>query len=253
MEWVRVQLLLIDEDQAFGSWLSERLMKSGFVTRVAGSAEQALRSGLAAKVAAVLVNLGNIGSASGRHVRPLRDGGMSQPLMVLSSQCQWQDRVDCLDAGADDYLTKPVRAEEVAARLRAIIRRTAGSTSDCIAYGEIEMDLKARMVRLEGEPLELTRNEFRMLRLFLLHPDRILTHRELRDRLYAEPSERSLNAIEVYIARLRNKIGKHRIRTIRGIGYKFGDPNPDTNMAEVAALTASATKQVDLGVWFPEI
>lgn len=221
MERVRLQLLLIEEDRDFGCWLSDRLQDSGFITRESGSAEQALRSGLAARSSAVIVNLGAFGQAGARHVRPLRDAGVWQPLIVLSSQCHWRERVECLDAGADDYLTKPVRAEEVAARLRAIIRRSAGSTGDCIVSGDIEIDIKGRSARLGGEPLDLTRNEFRLLRLFILNQERVLTHDELRGKLYAQPSGRSHNAVEVNVARLRRKIGRNAIRTVRGLGYRF--------------------------------
>lgn len=249
-----MQLLLIDEDRNFGCWLSDRLADAGFVARAAGSAEQALRSGLADRTTAVIVNVGASGQAGHRHVRPLRDAGVSQPLMVLSSQCHWRERVDCLDAGADDYLTKPIRAEEVAARLRAIIRRSLGQTGDCIACGDIELDIKGRSASLAGRHLDLTRNEFRLLRLFLLHRDRTLTHDELRDRLYSEPSARSINAVEVNIARLRRKIGRHSIRTIRGVGYRFvAEALENAGRAKQEGANEDANLDLHTGAWWPEI
>ena len=220
-EWLGLQLLLIGEDASSCDWLAGRLSESGFVPSAALSADQALRSGLAERASALIVNVATSGQAEHRFVRPLRAAGILQPLLVLSSQCDWRERVDCLDAGADDYLTKPVRAEEVAARLRAIIRRSLGQTGDSIVCGDIELNIKARTASLNGEFLDLTRNEFRLLRLLLLHRDRALTHAELRNRLYSEPSQGSINAVEANIARLRRKIGKHSIRTIRGVGYRF--------------------------------
>ncbi|MGE3691854.1 MAG: winged helix-turn-helix domain-containing protein [Novosphingobium sp.] len=243
---------MIEEDREFGVWLADRLADSGFVAQPVSSAEQALRSGLAERTIAFLINLGLSGQAGTRHVRPLRDAGLNQPLIVLSSQCHWRERVECLDAGADDYLTKPVRAEEVAARLRAIIRRTTGKPSDCIVSGNIELDIKARTARLGGLPLDLTRNEFRLLRLFLLQSDRILSHRELHDRLYAEPSGRSLNAVEVNIARLRRKIGKDAIRTVRGIGYRFvSNEGERKDLAFDQSQPMLLRHESEVGAWFP--
>jgi two-component system OmpR family response regulator len=243
-----LQLLLIEDDRNSGGWLADRLAGSGIVTRSAGSSEQALRDGSAARSEAVIVDAGMAGSEGDRHVRPLRNGGIDQPLMVLSARGSWRDRVASLDAGADDYLIKPVRAEEVAARLRAIIRRSAGRAHDRLQAGGIELDLKARMASHDGIPIDLTRNEYLLLRLFLLRPGAVLAYGEIRDHLYKEPGERSLNAIEVHVARLRGKIGRTRIRTVRGVGYSFV-----AGAAQSAGFPAPVNSAGAFAAWCPEI
>jgi len=216
-----VQLLLIESGLDSLGWLAERLAGSGFVVRQVHSLEQALQDGVAERATAVIADIGHSGPQGQAIATLLRKAGMTQPLMILSARGDWRERVETLDAGADDYVAKPVRSEEVAARLRALIRRSIGSPTDQITVGDIELDLKARCAWLAGKCLNLTRNEFRLLRLFLLQPERIMTHQEIRDRLHSGEADCSRNAIEVQIARLRRKVGRHRIRTIRGVGYRY--------------------------------
>ncbi len=216
-----MKLLLIDEDQASSRWLAERLESLGFVPRTSSSLELALREKLFGHVRAILAGVGSSETEGRVFTRRVRQAGFEQPLMILSARDDWRDSIACLDAGADDYLAKPVRSEEVASRLRAIIRRGSGSSTDRIALDDLELDLKARCAWLAGECLDLTRNEFRLLSLFVLEPESVMTHRDIYLRLCPEGSEISQNAIEVQIARLRRKVGKGRIRTVRGVGYRF--------------------------------
>jgi len=216
-----MRLLLIEHDRTFGGWLAERLSASGFGVIRNDSAEQALRDGFMERATAVIIDVGPSGLEGPALIRPIREAGHEQPVLILSARAGWREKVESLDAGADDYLIKPVRPEEVAARLRAVIRREAGSCNDRIALGEIELDLKGMNAWLAGQLLELTRNEFRLLRLFLLREGRVLAHHEIRDHLYANARDRSLNAVEVHVARLRRKIGRDKIRTIRRVGYRL--------------------------------
>lgn len=216
-----MQLLLIEDWRNPADWLADHLGHSGFVVTRCGSAREALESPVARAVEAIVVDLG-LGRVDGQDcVRRLRDGGLDQPLLILSPESNWREKVDCLNLGADDFLVKPIRAEEVTARLRAIIRRFAGFATDRMKAGDAELDIKARRAWIAGEPLDLTRNEFRLLRLFIMRPDRFVSSDELLSQLYDRKQDRGTNSVEVQIARLRRKIGKDRIQTLRGVGYRL--------------------------------
>ncbi len=216
-----MQLLLIEDERNSADWLAERLAGSGFVITRASSKAEALETGAVTGAAAIVIDLGPSGMAGRNAVQRIRDDGLDQPLLILSPQSNWREKVECLNAGADDFMVKPVRAEEVTARLRAVIRRFAGCSTDRMKSGDAELDLKARRAWLAGEPLDLTRNEFRLLRLFVMRPEHFLSSEELFEQLYARKQERGVNTVEVQIARLRRKIGKDRIQTLRGVGYRL--------------------------------
>lgn len=217
-----MRILIVDFEGDSGLRLAERLGEHGFVAEVARSATEALRRRLPEGTTALVIDLGMGSRAAGTEVvRGLRGAGLDQPILILSAHGSWSERVDTLDAGADDYLVKPVRAEEVAARLRAILRRAAGCASETLCAGDFALDLRNRQVTLCGEPLDLTRNEFRLLRLLLLQPDRTLGNRQIQQMLSTSARTSSLNAVEVHVGRLRKKIGRERIRTIRGVGYRL--------------------------------
>ena len=216
-----MHLLLINCAGEGGGWLDERLGGSGFMLRRAGSTGEALRHRMTDGTAAVLIDSGAQAPEASQLVRPLRSGGVEQPILMLSPRAGWREKVACLDAGADDYLVKPVRSEEVAARLRAVIRRSAGATSGRVRLGGFELDLNARCAWMGGRCLDLTRNEFRLMRLFMLEPDRIHTHAEIRERLHGVAAMPTLNAVEVQVTRLRRKLGRAAIRTVRGVGYRI--------------------------------
>ena len=216
-----MRLLVIDEDLDQAARLSDRLARTGFVVRHACSPAQVMANGMAQGASAVLLDRGLDPAPVSPVVHSLRQAGIDQPLIVLAARDNWRDKVECLDAGADDFLLKPAHSEEIAARLRAIIRRAAGKPTDRIVLGRFDLDLKARCAWLDGDCLNLTRNEFRLLRMFMLHPNDILDHGRVLDQLNPGGARPSPNAVEVLIGRLRRKIGPERITTIRGIGYRF--------------------------------
>lgn len=154
-------------------------------------------------------------------VRELRSRGHEQPVLMLTARGDWQQKVDGLNAGADDYVVKPVRPEELIARLHALLRRVAGQAGSRIVAGPLVIDPQARTALLDGFALELTQIEFRLLHLFALRAGHVLSHAEIQDHLYLSAQSRSANAVEVHIARLRRKIGHEAIRTIRGLGYRL--------------------------------
>jgi two-component system OmpR family response regulator len=220
-----MKILMIDSGGAMATLLADRLDEAGFHPARHVSVLAALHAPVADDVAALVVLAepdiaeSCLAEPAGL-VRRIRAAGVAQPLMVLTSRCDWRQRVETLDAGADDFLVMPYRSEEVAARLRAMIRRAAGASATRIRVGDFECDLKARRIWLNEEALDLTRNEQRLLQGFLLRSDFVLSRDQIAGMLYHDDlASRSDNAVEVYISRLRRKISHERIRTIRGLGY----------------------------------
>lgn len=216
-----MQLGLVGDDRDNSDLLAGRLIDAGYLVHRIGSVDDALRHDATDAISAFLFDLGGGSRQAAHFVAPLRKAQVAQPLLVLSSRGDWREKVDCLDAGADDYVIKPVRSEEIVARLRAIIRRSAGSHSNRLRSGDLTLDIQARCAWLGTRCLDLTRSEFRLLRLFLFQPDRTLSQQEIGNHLYSTGTLVSPNAVEVQIARLRRKVGQLRIRTVRGVGYRY--------------------------------
>jgi two-component system OmpR family response regulator len=249
-----MQLLLIEDGHNPADWLAEQLGETGFAVSRIGFSREALADSPIENVQAIVIDLGQSGIDGRVCVRHLREAGFDQPLLILSPLSNWREKVDCLNAGADEFLVKPVRGEEVIARLHAIIRRFAGCSTDRMKAGDAELDLKARRAWIAGEPLDLTRNEFRLLRLFIMRPERFLSSEELLDQLYARKQDRGTNSVEVQIARLRRKIGKDRIQTMRGVGYRLipGLATQQPALGEGAGV-APDTGTPSIDSWAPQI
>jgi two-component system, OmpR family, response regulator len=216
-----MRLLVIEDEAELGRRLAERLSTGGFVVESACSAEAVFDLPDPEKWAAMIVDLGLPGMSGIELIKKWRQLGYDTPILVLSARGSWQEKVEGLNVGADDYVVKPVRGEELLARINALVRRAAGQNRSKLTAGQIEMDPAARMVWRDGEPLELTQMEFRLLHLFLLRAGHILAQTEILDHLYPMADERDLNTIEVHVGRLRRKVGKAAITTIRGLGYRF--------------------------------
>lgn len=221
-----MNLLLIDCDGAGTDLLALRLGGAGFRPEVVRTAPGALDSRLRETAAALVLDLGHQAPPAASLIASLRRAGLHQPLLVLSVRDDWRERVASLDAGADDYLVKPIHSEEVAARLRAGIRRAIGVGSDRIVSGDLDVDLRGQCAWLGGRCLDLTRNEFRLLRLFLLAPGGQVSKTEIAGAVWPDNRDSRDNAIEVLVGRLRAKLGAARIRTVRGVGYRLGDLEP---------------------------
>lgn len=156
-------------------------------------------------------------------LRGWRRAGLATPVLVVTARVGWNDKVDGLNAGADDYIGKPFHVPEVAARLRALMRRAAGQAGAAtLSHGDITVDAAAGVAALAGQPLDLTAQELRLLTFLMHRIGRIVTQAELIDHLYGLDEERASNTVEVYVGRLRRKIGHDAIRTHRGLGYRFG-------------------------------
>ena len=146
------------------------------------------------------------------------------PVLILTARDRWRDKVDGFDAGADDYLAKPFYMEELLARLRALLRRAAGHASAEITCGPLSLDTRTARVTVNGEAVKLTSLEYRLLGYLMHHQDRVISRTELTEHLYDQDFDRDSNTIEVFVGRLRKKIGNDRIETVRGLGYRLIDP-----------------------------
>jgi two-component system, OmpR family, response regulator len=216
-----MRILLVEDEIEIAKRLAMRLAASGFVVEQAADAETALDWPDPSGFAALIIDLGLPGMSGLSLVKRWRARGRSTPILILSARGSWQEKVEGLNAGADDYVVKPVRAEEVAARLHALTRRAAGQSSAHLTAGKVALDPAAKAAWLDGVLLDLSQTEFRLLHFFILRAGHILAQSDILEHLYPMSSERALNTIEVHIGRLRRKIGRKSISTIRGLGYRF--------------------------------
>jgi DNA-binding response OmpR family regulator len=150
-----------------------------------------------------------------------RASGVDHPVLILTSRASWTEKVEGLNAGADDYLAKPFEALEVAARLHALIRRSGGRADPVLRRADIELRPAEGLVAVAGRPIELTRQELRILSYLMQRPGRIVSEEDIAEHVYALDNERQSNSVQVYISRLRRKLGRDTIKTVRGLGYRF--------------------------------
>jgi two-component system OmpR family response regulator len=171
---------------------------------------------------AVILDLGLPDMQGVNVLKGWRQGGREVPVLILTARGSWTEKVEGLNAGADDYITKPSHIQEIAARLRALIRRSAGKPMPTLVHNDIELSPVSATVTVAGKPVDLTAQEFRILNYFMHRIGRVISQSDLLDHLYSLETERDPNTIEVYVARLRRKLGRDAIKTLRGLGYRFG-------------------------------
>lgn len=216
-----MRLLLVEDDPELGRRLSDRLRAADFVVELATSYSDAEDWPDMDKLAAVVLDLGLPDGNGLDLVRHWRDARIETPILILTARGSWQDKVEGLNAGADDFVVKPVRFEELLARLNALFRRRSGSRSTVVELGDLRLDPNTRQVEQAGQPIALSRQEFRLLHLFMRRPGQVMSQADILDGIYELEAERELNTIEVLIGRLRRKIGRDHIITQRGMGYRF--------------------------------
>jgi two-component system OmpR family response regulator len=216
-----MRLLVIEDDPELGRRLSERLRAADFAVELATSRSEAEDWPDVDRMAAVILDLGLPDGSGLDLLRHWRDRRVETPILILTARGSWQDKVEGLNAGADDFVVKPVRFEELLARLNALFRRQQGTRATTITTGDLTLDPLARSATLGGAPLSLSRQEFRLLHLFVRRAGQVLSQADILDDLYALDDERERNTVEVLIGRLRRKIGRARITTLRGSGYRF--------------------------------
>ncbi len=201
--------------------LAEGLKAAGFVVECIGDGADGRAMGERDDYDAVILDLGLPGVPGMDILKGWRTKGRHMPVLVLTARESWQDKVDGLNAGADDYVTKPFHVAEVVARLHALLRRRSGASSPALSHKDIVLDMSTGRVTRAGEPVEMTARELRMLAYFMHRPGRVISQTELGEHLYAMNEERESNTIEVYVSRLRRKLGPALITTIRGLGYRL--------------------------------
>ena len=214
-----MRIVLIEDDGLLGEGIRAGLRQAGFVVDWVEdglAAESTLR---AASPDAVVLDLGLPRLSGLDLLRRLRAAGSVTPVLILTARDALEDRVAGLDAGADDYMVKPFELRELAARLRALIRRAAGGAAPTLAVGDVELDPASREVRLRGTSIELGTREFALLHALMLNAGRVQTREQLAERLYGWGEEIESNALDVHMHHLRRKLGAEVFRTVRGVGY----------------------------------
>jgi two-component system response regulator MprA len=225
-----VKILVVDDERAVRESLRRALELEGYDVGLAADGGEALEKLEAeAQPDAVILDVLMPGTDGLEVSRTLRRSGNRVPVLMLTARAEVGDRVAGLDAGADDYLTKPFALEELLARLRALLRRTADGSGDALRFADLELDPGTREVRRGGEPIELTRTEFSLLELFMLNPRQVLTRSVIFERVWGYDFGYGSNSLDVYIGYLRRKTeagGKPRlIHTVRGVGYALREPS----------------------------
>ncbi len=214
-----MRILLVEDDRLLGDGLQAGLKQAGYAVDWLRDGEAAMAALSTESFAAVVLDLG-LPKRDGLSVLQwLRGRHDTTPVLILTARDQPGDKVRGLDLGADDYVLKPFDLDEVAARLRALVRRAHGRPEPVLTLGEIELNPAARTVLRAGQAIELTAREFDLLHLLLQNADRVLTRRSLEEQLYTWNDAVDSNALEVHIHHLRRKLGNESIRTVRGVGY----------------------------------
>jgi two-component system OmpR family response regulator/two-component system response regulator QseB len=219
-----MRILVVEDDPLLGDGIRAGLAQGGFAidwVRDGIAAELALKG---ASHAAVVLDLGLPRLEGLEVLRRMRSAGNRTPVLILTARDAIEDRIKGLDSGADDYVVKPFDLHELAARLRALIRRSAGEAAPLLRVGDIELDPAARRAEFKGKAVDLPAREFALLHALMLAAGRVLTREQLAERLYAWGEEVESNAIDVHIHHLRRKLAPQSIRTVRGVGYLMPRP-----------------------------
>jgi two-component system response regulator PhoP len=220
-----MRILVVEDESTLLEALRSQLVAAGFTVDVAADGEDGLFAGNEYPVDVAIVDLGLPKISGLELIKRLRAAGKSFPILVLTARDRWQDKVEGLQAGADDYVSKPFHFEEVLARVQALMRRAGGWASPQLLCGPITLDTRGQTVSLNGTPVELTTFEYRILEHMMLRAGDVISKTELTERLYDQDFERDSNVIEVFIGRLRRKLDPddtlQPIETLRGRGYRF--------------------------------
>ncbi len=225
-----MRLLIIEDDDALRQSLAANLRDHGFTVDEAANAAEGEYYAAEFASALAIIDLGLPDRSGVELIADLRKSGRTFPILILTARDHWQDKVDGLNAGADDYVVKPFNLDELLARINALLRRAAGHARSVIQHGRIELDTQAQEVSVDGHGIQLTAFEYRLIEILLMRIGQVVTKADLTDQLYDQDFERDSNVIEVLITRLRNKLDPDRtlglIETLRGRGYRISKPEP---------------------------
>lgn len=216
-----MRVLLVEDDREIARRLGEGLAEAGFSVEYAYTGPDGLTFGMHDAFDAVILDLGLPHMQGLDVLKGWRKEKRDFPVLILTARGTWSEKVDGLNAGADDYVTKPFHVPEVVARINALIRRSAGLTSSVLSHGDLALDTATGKATYKGQQIDLTAREFNMLNYFMHRVGRIVSQNDLAEHLYSTDENRESNTIEVYVSRLRRKISPEIIKTIRGLGYRM--------------------------------
>lgn len=220
-----MRLLVVEDQSLLRQQLSQGLGKNGYIVDDAADGKAGLYYATEYDYDAAIIDLGLPLLDGISLIKEIRAQGRTFPILVLTARGDWQDKVEGLDAGADDYVVKPFQLEEILARLNALLRRAAGFAKSLIEFGPLALDISGKRVTVSGKSVDLTAYEYKMLEYLMLHPGQVVSKTELTEHLYAQDYDRDSNVLEVFVRRLRQKLDPDDslkpIETIRGQGYRF--------------------------------
>ena len=216
-----MRILIVEDDPDLNRQLVEACSDFGYVVDKAYDGEEGHFLGDTEPYDAVILDIGLPGMDGLTVLEEWRKAGRKMPVLMLTARDRWSDKVAGMDAGADDYLAKPFHIEEVLARLRALIRRSSGHASSELSCGDVVLDTRTSRVTLDGRAIKLTSHELRLLSYMLHHPGQVISRTELTEHLYDQDFDKDSNTIEVFVGRLRKKLGPNFIETVRGLGYRL--------------------------------
>jgi two-component system response regulator PhoP len=220
-----MRILLVEDDTKLRDQLCAKLRQSGYAVDAVENGETGLYYGLEYPVDMAIIDLGLPDISGIEVIEKIRRDGKTYPILILTARSRWQEKVQGLESGADDYLTKPFHFEELQARMSALIRRSAGHATSMLVNGSISLDTRTQDVFVEESRLELTAFEYRLLNYLMMNAGKVVSKMELTEHLYEEDSDRDSNVIEVFVGRLRKKLDPENkinpIETLRGRGYRF--------------------------------
>jgi two-component system, OmpR family, response regulator len=219
-----MRVLVIEDDTDLNRQLVTALKEAGYAVDAATDGEEGHFLGDTEPYDAVVLDIG-LPQLDGISVlERWRRDGRAMPVLILTARDRWSDKVQGIDAGADDYVAKPFHIEEVLARVRALVRRAAGHASNEIECGPVRLDARSGRVTVDGNPVKLTSHEYKVLEYLMLHRERVVSRTELIEHLYDQDFDRDSNTIEVFVGRLRKKVSGDLIETVRGLGYRIVAP-----------------------------
>jgi two-component system OmpR family response regulator len=216
-----MRVLVVEDEASLARQLTSSIADAGYAVDHAADGERADLLAQTEPYDAMVLDLGLPKIDGLTLLRKWRDAGLATPVLVLTARGSWRERVQGIDDGADDYVSKPFRIEEVLARLRALMRRASGHVTPELRAGDVTLDPRQSRVTVGGVPVKLTSHEFRVLSYLMHHRGRVVSQAELTEHIYAQDFDRDSNTVEVFIARLRRKLGASCIETVRGLGYRI--------------------------------
>lgn len=218
-----MRVLIVEDEPNLGTQLKNSLEANGYAVDLANDGEDGHYMGSTESYDAIILDLG-LPTIDGLTILDKwRKEGKVTPVLVLTARDSWSDKVAGLDAGADDYLAKPFQTQELIARLRALIRRASGNASSELIAGDVRLDTRSGRVTLAGEPIKMTAQEYKLLSYLIHHKGKVVSRTELIEHIYDQDFDRDSNTIEVFVTRIRKKLGADVITTIRGLGYSLDD------------------------------